>query len=72
MMDYIAKNTITNAQVLKNNTEHIHIHVLTPPSLKLNRLYVYCLEGHRQKITGNAESKLDKYSLKESTLTWAT
>lgn len=40
MMGYIAKNTITNAQALKDNTEHIHIHALTPPSLKLNRPYV--------------------------------
>lgn len=29
MMDYIAKNTISNAQVLKDNTEHINIHAIS-------------------------------------------
>lgn len=40
MMDYIANNATTNAQVLKDNTEHIHIHVLSPPPLKVHRLDV--------------------------------
>lgn len=33
MMDYIPNNTTTSAQVLKNNTKHIHTHVLIPLSL---------------------------------------
>lgn len=34
MMGYTAINNTTTVQVLKDNTEHIHL--LTPPSLKLH------------------------------------